>query len=881
MTQATTSGGARDPVTVHVVSHTHWDREWYLSASRFRQHLVRLVDELIDDPPRDGASFLLDGQMSVIEDYLGVRPDREARIAELVRAGAIETGPWYVLADELIPGGESLIRNLLTGRRWLRRIGASAPPVLYCPDSFGHPAALPTLAQGFGFDAIILSRGLGGARWPAGDTFRWIAPSGESSLVYHLSTKGYDVGENLPVAPDAARERWAELHEAIVARAACEHVLLPNGADHHARQRGLDAALKALAAAAGPHRVVGSSMARFIGSWVTSARARSVPEIRGELRDSYGYVWTLQGTFSARAHQKRRAAQAERLLTRDVEPWLAIARHRSGWNARPLLDAAWRSLLLCHPHDTLCGCSTDEVGRATDARLDAAFAQANGLRHDVIDVLTAHDPDRARESRDAWRPATIVRNAAARTRGGVAELHLSAFASDVKVGANASPGPVATATPAVPALAGLGPLQVLTKRMDHERTEAPRHYPDDDLVLACAALAWIPELPAYAIRAYDHRTRASRGEVPNPAHVTEGVAANGIVSVGIDPNGRVTITDVRAHRAIENALVIESHTDLGDEYTASIRGPRLPVAFRGAKVRHRGPLRAMVEGRWSLRDGSERSDLTIAFSVDANSPTIRIDVTGHHDVVDHRLRVGIASGVAGGAVFADAMFGPVRRDPIRVSEADTRMETPPLTQPLHRYVSTFSDSHGATCISDGLGECEVTAEGTMLVTLVRAVGELSRNDLPERNGHAGWPTATPEAQCRGPFAATLGFMMHGARSAATIDAIERAAEDLLLPIVGRTRRSTLALPPDVRGPALHGEGLACSAITSSDDGEWLVLRCVNLLEAPVSGRWELPFAPREAQFARLDETPLQPAPVDGNGIPFACGPRAVTTVLVR
>ena len=47
---------------VHVVSHTHWEREWYLPAVRFRQLLVGMVDELIDNPPKDGASFLLDGQ---------------------------------------------------------------------------------------------------------------------------------------------------------------------------------------------------------------------------------------------------------------------------------------------------------------------------------------------------------------------------------------------------------------------------------------------------------------------------------------------------------------------------------------------------------------------------------------------------------------------------------------------------------------------------------------------------------------------------------------------------------------------------------------------------------------------------------------------------
>src|SRR5581483_4169659 len=151
---------------VHVVSHTHWDREWYHPFERFRQRLVALVDDLVDNPPRIGESFLLDGQAIILEDYLAVRPERAAALRTLVRDGRLEAGPWYVLADELIPSGEAIVRNLLAGRRVLARFGTASPPVLYCPDSFGHPAALPSIAAGFGLPLIVLWRGYGGGtRW--------------------------------------------------------------------------------------------------------------------------------------------------------------------------------------------------------------------------------------------------------------------------------------------------------------------------------------------------------------------------------------------------------------------------------------------------------------------------------------------------------------------------------------------------------------------------------------------------------------------------------------------------------------------------------------------------------------------------------------------
>ena len=114
-----------------------------------------------------------------------------------------------------------------------------------------------------------------------------------------------------------------------------------------------------------------------------------------------------------------------------------------------------------------------------------------------------------------------------------------------------------------------------------------------------------------------------------------------------------------------------------------------------------------------------------------------------------------------------------------------------------------------------------------VVTLVRGVGELSRNDLVERPGHAGWPTPTPGAQCLGEFGGEFAVMLHGPRLAPTIDAIERAADDVLNPLVGTTLRSAISVQPRVDGVELVGAGLAFSTIKESEDGEWLVLRCVN------------------------------------------------------
>jgi mannosylglycerate hydrolase len=875
---------------VHVVSHTHWDREWYQPAARFRQRLVALVDELIDSPrlASAAASFLLDGQMAVIEDYLSVRRERADELSMLLKSGVIEAGPWYVLADELIPGGEALVRNLLAGRRLLRLLGAAdrTPPVLYCPDSFGHPAALPTLARGFGFGAVIAWRGFGSARWPHADTCAWEAPSGERVVLYHLSRSGYELGATLPVDPAAASARWAEMRGELLSRNTTGEALLLNGADHHARQRNHQEAIAALVRAASPDEVRPSSLAGFVRELEKRIEhAHRLPEVEGELRDSYGFTWTIPGTLATRAHQKRRNAQLERLLVRDAEPWVALA----GWRAerggarRRLMEAAWRSLLLCHPHDTLCGCSTDEVARAMDSRLEETASQGTGLRTDALHDLIGHREDEARERRSEWKPAMAVRNAAPRARGGVALLRLTQFVADVAVGP-ASAGTAVTISPSAkrtPAVADFGAIQVLSKAEAYERTESPRHYPDNDLVLAYEVAAWVPEVPAYGIRTFAHTSRNHAGKIPNEAIVADGVLSNRRVMVRVHEDGRVEFTDIASKRVVPDLLRWESRVDLGDTYTPSVRGAKFEEKFLGARVLHRGPVRGAIELKWEFREKKERVQAAVQLIVDADAPWVRVDVAGLNAASDHRLRLRVATDTSHARVFADAMFGPVERRPVAATAADMKMETPPPTAPLHRYVSLFSSSRGATVYSDGLAEYEADDEGGVAVTVLRSVGELSRGDVPERPGHAGWPTPTPGAQCHGAFGAGLAVMLHGPRSASTIDAVERAADDVLLPLTGATLRSALGKPAAVQGIALGGDGLAFSGAKESEDGRWLVLRCVNLLDEPRAGSWRLGADIREAHLARLDETAIEPAPLDGESVRFLAGPRAVVTMLVR
>ena len=202
-------------------------------------------------------------------------------------------------------------------------------------------------------------------------------------------------------------------------------------------------------------------------------------------------------------------------------------------------------------------------------------------------------------------------------------------------------------------------------------------------------------------------------------------------------------------------------------------------------------------------------------------------------------------------------------------------------------------------LADGLAEAESTP-GALAVTLLRAVGALSRADLPERPGHAGWPSATPDAQCRGPFRARLGVRLllaeddamddvmddgqNGAHSAAAwTHAVSATADALLLPLVGHTVRDLdhHTLSECIAGVTLAGIGLEASAITIAQQHDGVILRAVNLTAHPTRGTWHLPHeGPWQITRCRLDETPLGDPAASGARVAFQAGPREIVTMLI-
>ncbi len=371
-----------------VVAHTHWDREWYLPFEQFRLKLGAVVDGVLDTLEGDPSftSFTLDGQAIVLEDYVEVRPENEARLRALLGAGRLEVGPSYVLPDEILVGGESLVRNLLLGRRVCRRFGVEPSSVGYLPDSFGHPAQLPQILAGFGIRTFLFSRGLGDELDDVGVVFRWRA--GPAEIVACQMLPHYDNFARLTWYDDAEErvraivERFGEL----VRRAGGAEIVLANGSDHLPVEPELPDILAELEQRFGA--------AFRIGRYDEHApEPAGLPEHAGELVGSR-LENVLRGVNSARIYLKQANERAERRLL-SIETAAALRTLR-GDAAYPAADLrlAWRDLLRNHPHDSICGCSCDEVHRdmlvryeQLDRTLDLVERDALGVGGALVNTL--------------------------------------------------------------------------------------------------------------------------------------------------------------------------------------------------------------------------------------------------------------------------------------------------------------------------------------------------------------------------------------------------------------------------------------------------------------------------------------------------------------
>ena len=853
----------------HLIPHTHWDREWYGPRAHFLARLVPMMDSALDTlKAQPGVAFLLDGQTVALRDYLASVPGARPAVEQLAQDRQLETGPWYILADELIPSGESLIRNLLFGRHDSRLVGGGLD-TLYSPDAFGHPAVLPMLAREFGLAGVALWRGYAGAR----DLFCWQAPDGSRVPVYHLPAGGYEVGMSLPGEQALLAPEWASLRRRLTARAGSRHIAVLVGADHHRLRTDLPALANSIAALEPDAEVRISRLDDFLALAAVDAD-RSEP-VTGELRAGYGHTWSLQGVHGTRLPLKRLNAATELLLERFAEPLSALTAPARPADSAPLLETAWRAVLESQFHDTIAGTVHDDAAADAAARLRDAGLIGRRVRDRAL-ALLADIPD-APVAIDQTAGTLVLWNPRAIQAGGVVVADISRFRRDVIVGP--PDGRIARSAPPAPlpqlALADGTTLrmQLLGTRSAVERVEASDRYPDADVVDVSRVALLVPPQPGLSV------VTGALSPAPPASPPGQGVECrdrmlrNMHLDVHVHGDGSFDINRQDGVR-LARVMSLEFETDRGDCYTA---GPRGRARKAVGPVRWRtlagGPLLGAVEGCWQEQDATIRLLLELR---DAEAfLRIRLDIDNAG--TNRRIRARIPVRQAPYAL-AGAAFGFERRR--RPTEQHWAGEATVMTAPAQRFVSAAGAEGGAALLAPGHIEYELGADGDLSFTVLRSVGELSLGNLPERPGHAAWPTPVPGAQCLGTSSCSLALMPCAAEQADDPVLLTRVWEEAFLAPLATWYRGRSAGVPSAGRIELTGHGLVVSAIKPACECPGLILRALNLSEQAVEGSWRVAPRPGEAWRVRADETRTAQLSVTDAGIPFRAGPRELVSIQV-
>ncbi len=892
---------------VHIVSHTHWDREWYLPKEHFQLLFHRFMDQLLDLMERNPSykKFMLDGQTIALEDHLAVHPEHEGRIAALVQAGRLVIGPWFVLPDELLASGEAHIRNYLLGQESCSRFGPSMRHG-YLPDSFGHPSQMPQILSGLGLRDIVFWRGVGPNVRQS--EFTWRGMDGSTLLAVNLPFS-YGVGACLPEDPEAFVQRVGEKTRALSKWTSTGVLLLMNGVDHVGPQPFLPRNLRALQQGMQECRFQHSTLDDYVAD--LESTSPELPAVSGELRSGYSN-YLLAGTLSTRMDIKQAHHQAEQLTERWAEPFSAFA-WVVGCMAYPdaELRRLWRMVLENLPHDSICGCSVDAVHEEMHARYALIRQVAESLRDTAFQAIAQLVPVQ-RHLLFIWNPLWFPRSEVVTLALDVNPRLLRRVDFQNGELVEHDPGQPNEAEPSI-AITDAGGRPVPAQVVAAEERDVMRltlhTQPEMYRVTRLTVEVDARNVPAMGYACYTYE----------PASVPRTRVANKALRLEneylvVEPElatGAFTITNKEDGAVYRGIAALRDGGDAGDEYNYSPPPlDRFVVAADDGVTAAQGKestLRRSLVLRYTLhvpeavdRESGSRSPTTVECPVEVEASLtkgarrVELTVRFTNNARDHRLRLLAPTGIAAGRSTAEGTFSLEQRDsgPFDPADYEDWVEPPTGMHPTKSFVDVSDGARGLAMVTRGLPEFEVYRDADqdiIAITLLRSVGWLSRPDLLLRDGNGGWTLATPGAQCLGTHTFHVAIVPHAEKP--DYPAIHREAHAFVTPMRGVQRLEVDVTPgacPDRALPAslslvqADDDRVVLTAVKRSEDGEWLVVRLLNQSDVSVSTSVRFPFALADVQSARLDESMERQLQSPEHGrVVLSFGPWRIQTLKVK
>ncbi|MFQ3549677.1 MAG: glycoside hydrolase family 38 C-terminal domain-containing protein [Armatimonadota bacterium] len=827
-------------INCFVVSHSHLDREWYKPFQHFRMRLVKLIDCLIETLENDPnfKYFMLDGQTIVLEDYFAIRPENEDKLRKLIDEGKVLIGPWYNLPDEVLVSGESLIRNLYYGHKICGKY-ESIMKVGYVPDQFGHISSLPQILRGFGIDNAVLFRGI--TRDQTESEFIWKSPDGSEVLAVKMPDNNaysnwfYRNRETL-INPDAPIDRNKVVEDIKAILEDCENErpttnnrLFMDGCDHVFPQFKTPELIKIASEEIEGLNIEHSTLENYI-----KAVKESNPKLQtfeGELRWSnraFKLQGLLAGTLSSRIHLKQYSHKCETLLEKYLEPLCAAAWWLGEDYPQSYIELAWKYLLKNSPHDSICGCSIDQVHKDMIYRYDQCRLISEELIKNAAKKIAAKintETIKDKEKSDAL----VVFNTLGFERSEIIETELDIptdqpFASLEITDADGN----------------IIPYEILDRKLYGLMEPEPWDIPTGRQMQKLKVVFNAEKIPGLGYKTYTIERLDKR--VRNKGTLMTGIGncENKHIALSVESNGSLSILDKETGKLFKNCLVFEDCGDVGDGYYHIKPANDKVYTSISSKccvsVVENSPLRCTFEIKnllmlpeSSTPDNSGRSErlkelvITSYVTLAANSRRIDIKTIVNNNICDHRLRVLFPTGINTEYSFAEGAFDVIKRN-IRTPDCSDWLEPMYSTHPQKTFVDVSDGNVGLCIINKGLPEYEIYNDPsrTIALTLLRGV----------RHG-VGEPWNLVGGQILGEHVFEYAIYPHSG------DWEEgdcwKVAHSFNTPMISSlTDIHSGNLPSTGKMININCENLLVSALKKSDDEEKLVVRFCNLKNKNVS-----------------------------------------------
>lgn len=706
--------------------------------------------------------------------------------------------------------------------------------------------------------------------------FNWKSPDGSSVLAIYLPD-GYCNAANIPLDPMKLSTAAKTIGKRLRSMATTKNVLFMNGCDHLEVQAGLPASLRAANKIIGEAELVHSTLPLYIDA--VKAGNPKLKSVSGEFR-SPARAYLLVGVLSSRMWIKQWNNRCEKILERWVEPltaWTWLAERKTPQDTTFTKRAvamnwlAWKYLLQNQPHDSICGCSTDEVHRDMMTRFKWAEEISETAINDNLHLLVGHID----------------------TMPKVSDSKEGVFAIIVF---NPSSGP---RTDIVHGRIGMDSTSMAFELIDENGTKVAVQGIDETYDGGREVeFAFIGRnLPGYGYRVY-HAIPGGKKPVISP-ETTGDTVENEFYRIIADKNkGTVTIVDKENGASYANCNGFVDAGDAGDEYNYSppredmvVDRPRSVVSTACDVGPAKSTLRlkmtyALPEALSDDRGSRSRSlvEMPISTSISLYPGVRRIDITTtlENTACDHRLRVHFPTGIATKRVYSEGHFDVVERVVEAPSRVSSWLEQPIGTFPQKSFTDVNNGTLGFMLANRGLPECEALEEGgkvTLSLSLLRCIGWLSRNDLSLRRGDAGPSVPAPEAQCLGHHVFEYAVIPHRG----TWEDVFQEAHYLNEPL--RIIRSELRrgrLPSELSWIEVEPKLLVVSAIKLSERGDGIVVRIYNPSEKAIEGTCLLSLGVQRASFVNLNEEVISGAALDKKGaVRLTIRPKAIVSFLLE